>query len=200
MKLNIFKCFMCSCALLYTIHLWTPSAYATMIAYKTDRELFQESDLVVLGRVLRQQTLWINDFLYTEYELEITESIKGHKPAGSYVIVRSLGGEDPNTHLFEDVAGSPHPKVDDDHILFLKKNRDTSAYMVHSMALGHFDIQYDIHTKRYFAHRATDTLVFIKTSITRDEQDSSIIVPPFTHLSVLMNQLRSYAQSDIQQR
>ena len=134
-------------------------ALATMVEYRTDEELFDKADAVVVGHVWRETVAAEGGMIRSRYEIQVQEALKGEK-VGHFIVVQTLGGEDPYGGGGEFVAGSPHPKPGSDVILFLMKHGD--EYGVLSMALGHYELRYDAGMHRYFTHRDLASIALMK--------------------------------------
>ena len=139
-------------------------AAATTIEYSNDEELFFKASTVVLGHVWSEQVLNVEGMVRSKYEVEIQEVIKGKEKPGHYIVVETLGGQFENGSG-EYVAGSPHPGIGSDVILFLVGPWE-GEYFIHSLALGHYEIRYHTPSHRFLAHRETSGVQLVGASAT----------------------------------
>ena len=173
------------------VMLWACVAQATMIVYQTDAELFAKAEVVAVAEIWRREPMRRGSSVFTDYELEITESLKGPLRAGTFTFVRTIGGE------LEDgegtyVAGAPHPPEHSTVVVFLSRQPD-GIYTLTGFTLGHHELRYDARLRRYFAHRDIDAIEVTRRSPTRDGVNENVTIPADRLASQVIDELRQMA-------
>ena len=111
------------------------SAFATSFVVPSDAELIQKSDAIITGvvassRVVESET----GFIETVYEIAVTRALKGQTEEGSFITVRSPGGNVDGRFLL--VESAAHFIVDEEVLLFLSS--DGGQWTPTDMTLGKF--------------------------------------------------------------
>lgn len=166
-------------------------ASATVIVYQTDAELFAQADVVAVAQVWRAEASLVESSVYTDYELEFTETLKGSFPRGSFTLMRTMGGETEDgegTYL----AGAPHPPVQSTVIVFLTKQAN-GDYTLTGFTLGHYELRYETKLGRFMAHRDVDAVDMVYASPTRDGAMRRATVPADRLATQVLEELRSMA-------
>lgn len=186
------------------------SAQATVIVYQSDAELFEQSDVVAVAKVWRKHTELHEGSVTSVYELELTESLKGPLPKGSFTLMRSFGGElevDDEAQTGSGsragvdlggigtyLAGAPHPQPGSTIIVFLAKPDTGGEFFVTGFTLGQYELRYDARLKRQMAHRDVDAVDIVLRTPTRDGEVQRALVPSERLASPLLDELRQLAK------
>ena len=111
-------------------------------------EMTRTSDLIIQGTILSNHSEWNDekDLIYTFYRIQINDIYKG-SVSGDVVTVRQLGGRIGDSEMI--LNGAPGLREGEDVLLFLMKKG--SFYVIHSIALGKFSLQWDSQSGRYMA-------------------------------------------------
>jgi hypothetical protein len=124
---------------------------ATQIYHRTARELGQQSELVVRGKVTEVRSYW-NDThtkIFTETTVAADEAYKGQ--AGAVVRLTQLGGTVDNVKVT--VSGALYWKQGEEVLLFLEPY-SRGTYHVSGFSQGKFTIERDAKTGKAFVHQA----------------------------------------------
>ena len=115
-------------------------AYATQIAYKSPRQLGDESALVVRGRVQSMESYWNSKHtkIFTRTRIAVDETYKGN--ARTTIDVIQLGGVVGNVKVT--VQGALQWKVGEEVLLFAEPY-DAGSYQVSGFFQGKFKIEHD---------------------------------------------------------
>jgi hypothetical protein len=79
--------------------------------------------------------------IYTYYELQPTEVIKGAAPSSGTIMLRQLGGEKDGIGM--QVAGTAHFERGEDVVVFLNEKNVEGSFDVRNMMMGKFDLERD---------------------------------------------------------
>jgi hypothetical protein len=125
---------------LVALALATASAHATVSVPLTLRQLATESDAVVHGRVLAQESTWdvTSGKIYTHSRVQVVRSLLG-KVSDPEIMVRQLGGQVGKVAM--QLSGNASLKVGEEVVLFL--SRDASYHYVVGLAQGKFAVNVD---------------------------------------------------------
>lgn len=89
---------------------------------RTLQELTQQSDSVIIGHCRSKNVRFSGKLIETEYEVEVTDQLKGGKPTAARVITLTLpGGEMTTPPLTQYVPLQAHMYAGEDVALFLKE-------------------------------------------------------------------------------
>jgi hypothetical protein len=106
-------------------------------------ELVDESDAIVVGKVIDVNSYWnlVTDEIYTYVDLEVDSVLKG-SGIGSQLIVRQMGGTIDS--ISEYVSGSSSWAIEERVLAFLAPHpADADAYMVVNLSQGKISILED---------------------------------------------------------
>jgi hypothetical protein len=78
------------------------------------QQLVQRAEVIVRGAVTRKEPRWVGRVLYTQYELDVQETLKG--PARKNLLVSVVGGAMGNVELR--VPGAPTIQAGDQMVFF----------------------------------------------------------------------------------
>ncbi|WP_300667591.1 hypothetical protein [Desulfoluna sp.] len=117
-----------------------PSLSATTVLPVSLTQLTEKADTIVAGVVQESQAYWDEGRIYTDITIETMEFLKHPTPdRPTVIVVRTLGGQVDDMRM--EVHGVPRLKVDDEVILFLKK--DDQAYTIFGLYYGLCRIETD---------------------------------------------------------
>ncbi len=109
---------------------------------------------IVRGKVGKTETQWTtlpdgSKHLFTYYEVEVSEGIKGKPKAGSPVRIRELGGEKDGVSL--QVSGTAHFSAGEDIVVMLGEGSEAGdhAFPVMGMMMGKFNVERGADGKEY---------------------------------------------------
>ncbi len=127
----------CVCLVLF---LCPAAANATLVEYRSPRQLGDQSQLVVRGRVQSVESYWNNKHtkVFTRTRIAIDETYKGS--ARSAIDVIQLGGVVGNLRVT--VHGAPHWEVGEEVLLFAEPY-DAGNFRVSGFSQGKFRIERD---------------------------------------------------------
>ena len=114
-------------------------AQGTVMIYLNTKDLTERSQVVVQGKVLKQQVLSLHGRLWTDSHVRVTSSIKGYLTSGQILVLRQPGGETRTEGLR--VAGAAAFKPGEEVLVFARPVG--SAFVPVGMALGKYNIYKD---------------------------------------------------------
>lgn len=131
-------------ALVFVAH----TAGATSLLYRDVPGLTRDADLIVRGKVVRQESRWTGDKrrIITDVELEVSETLKGN--ARSRVLIRQPGGVVGD--IGQKVAAVATFSRGEDVVVFLERRGDDS-FVVSGMAQGKYRIERSTDGRSVFA-------------------------------------------------
>lgn len=175
--------------LLMSLMLPALPAQGTVMFKLNNKELTERSQVVVQGRVVKQEVIWIQKRLWTDTYVRVSRSLKGDRHPGETVILRQPGGETATIGM--KVSGAATFRLNE-QVLVFGRTVAAQVYVVVGMAQGKFQISKD---KRGVlqASRGLGSLAFARFN----DQGKMTVVPPASAKSVPLEQLvrtiRSYA-------
>ncbi|MEO8036598.1 MAG: hypothetical protein ABI837_19330, partial [Acidobacteriota bacterium] len=111
------------------------SAFATSFVVPSDAELIEKTDAIIRGVVASSQVVESETGLIeTVYEIAVTRALKGAPKEGSFITVRSPGGNLDGRFLL--VESAAHFIVNEDVLLFLTS--EDGQWTPTDMTLGKF--------------------------------------------------------------
>jgi hypothetical protein len=152
------------------------------------KEMTERAQVVVQGRVVKQEVIWIQKRLWTDTYVRVGRSLKGDRGPGETVILRQPGGETATIGM--KVSGAATFKLNE-QVLVFGRQVAAKVYVVVGMAQGKFQISKD---KRgvFQARQELGSLAFARF----DDQGKMSVVPPPSPTSIPLEQLvrtvRSY--------
>lgn len=130
------------------------SASATSFYEKPFPDTVKSAAQIVRGKVGKSESQWAtlpdgSKHLFTYYEVEVTEGLKGKPKSGGSIRIRELGGEKDGVTL--QVSGTAHFGVGEDIVVMLGEGGDTGdrAYPLMGMMMGKFNIEKGVDGKEY---------------------------------------------------
>ena len=108
-------------------------------------KLSKGADVVLTGKVIQQNSSWNEDRtrIYTDATIQVEEYLKGNTNESS-IIVTYLGGE--VGEVGELYTHMPRFEDDEEILVFLKRDQETSSYKVFNGEEGKLSIVYDKNT------------------------------------------------------
>jgi len=139
-------------ALLLSSFLPSPPAWATSFYPQPFPESVQAAPIIVRGKTGMSYADWSsNDAggrrIYTFYELQPTEILKGQVSASSPLTLRELGGEKDGVGLT--VPGVAQFERGEDTLVFLKERNTNGTYDIQGMMMGKYSFQKDADGTEY---------------------------------------------------
>jgi hypothetical protein len=115
-----------------------PPADASLFLAMTADELIGQSDAVVQGRVIRQQSQWDEQgqLIVTDTTVRVSETIVGQAP--TFVTVRTPGGTVGNFRV--EAPGFPQLNAGEEVILFLKNDEAIQVSRIVGHQQGHVEV------------------------------------------------------------
>ncbi|MCC6809719.1 MAG: hypothetical protein IT381_19985 [Deltaproteobacteria bacterium] len=171
----------------------TQRADATMVIFRSDEELFDESSIIVQGVVWRRTALFAaNGMPRTEYEIEAVECFKGCKK-GQWIVAHAPGinfeTEDGES---APVVGSPVLEPGDRVIAYLSRAQG-GAYVPLSLGLSIYKLHYHPVLKRFIARRQVDNLTVINNDAPTRDENGEVAVTRDRFAGELTETLRAQA-------
>jgi len=122
-----------------------PLSYATSFYPQPFPNLVQQALQIARGKVGMSYSDWGEDpagtrRLYTYYELQVSEILKG-SATGASLIMRELGGEKDGMGMH--VPGASQYDRGEDVVVFLSERNKDGSYDVRGMSMGKYSIQTD---------------------------------------------------------
>jgi hypothetical protein len=118
----------------------TASAYATVFAPMTDRDLIDRSDAIVIGTVTAETArIGAAGYVHTDYRLSVEQVIKGR--IGASLVISELGGS--LAGKFTVVEGAPKYVPGTQVLAFLRQAEDGTYYTA-GMSRGAFKFAHNI--------------------------------------------------------
>jgi hypothetical protein len=114
-------------------------AQGTVLIYLNTKELTERSQVVVQGKVVKQQVLSVHGRLWTDTHVRVRSSIKGYLSPGQILVLRQPGGETPTEGLRVD--GVAAFKLAEEVLVFARPVGTT--FVPVGMALGKYTIYTD---------------------------------------------------------
>jgi hypothetical protein len=129
-----------------------PTAHATMVAYHTDEELYDEADVVLLGTVWRR-AIAEGPVPFTDHEVEATECFKGCQ-TGQWIVMHSPGVSfvGPESEDYRPIIGAPTVEPGTRVIMYLKRTPKGNLVPI-SLGLSVYTLHYHGVLQRYIARR-----------------------------------------------
>jgi hypothetical protein len=105
----------------------------------------QETPVIVRGKVGMHYAQWSKDEqgnqrIYTYYELQVSETLKGDAPPQA-IMMRELGGEKDGVGL--QIAGTAEFQPGEDVVVFLNEKNPEGTFDIHGMMMGKLEVQVD---------------------------------------------------------
>jgi hypothetical protein len=127
-------------------------AQATSFYPQPFPETVQAAPIIVRGKVGMSYADWNRDDsggkrIYTFYELQPTEVLKGNLTTSASLNMRELGGQKDGVGL--NVPGVSQFERGEDAVIFLKDRNSTGSYEVQGMMMGKYNIQKDSDGNEY---------------------------------------------------
>lgn len=139
---------------LVSIALTTATAMATSFYEQPFPDTVKSAAQIVRGKVGKSETQWATlpdgtKHLFTYYDIEVTEGLKGKPKAGASIRIRELGGEKDGVSL--QVSGTAQFGVGEEIVVMLGEGGDTSdrAYPVMGMMMGKYNVEKGADGKEY---------------------------------------------------
>jgi len=150
-------------------------AQATSVAYYSDDQLFDMSEIVMMGVVWRRDTDR-SGYPRTEYEVETEECFKGCT-SGSFVTMSFMGAP---ADALEDgdewFMGMPSPTPGTRVIVYLARSQSGRLVPI-SLGLSHFTVFYHSGLKKHIAHRDVDQIAIIKPAVAGRDGGGETVIP-----------------------
>ncbi len=123
-------------------------------------ESVQTAPIILRGKAGVSYSDWSKDDsggkrIYTFYELQPTEVLKGNVSASSPLTLRELGGEKDGVGL--NVPGVSQFEKGEDAVVFLKEKNSGGSYDVQGMMMGKYNIQKDSEGTEYLTGMGLNT-------------------------------------------
>lgn len=118
-----------------------PGLWATTAVEHSETDLIQAADIIVLGRVVGQESQWLDRELVTVYSVQVSEVLKGS--TGSSVSVVVPGGVDTNRPVPIAMTYPAAPEMLDQEnvLLFLTaEGRVANGYGIVGFSQGKFTV------------------------------------------------------------
>jgi hypothetical protein len=125
--------------------------YATSFYPQPFPSSVQDASNIVRGKVGMSYSEWGEDNdgkkrLFTFYEVQTTEALKGSQ-SGPTLVIRELGGEKDGVGLH--VPGASHYERGEDVVVLLSDKNKDGSFDVQGMSMGKFNIQTDSQGEEY---------------------------------------------------
>lgn len=116
--------------------------WATSFFPRAFPESVEEAPLIMRGKIGMTYSDWGHDAenikrIYTYFELQVSESLKG-EVASPQILIRELGGEKDGVAL--SVTGASHFQKGEETIVFLKDRNAEGTYDMHGMMMGKYNL------------------------------------------------------------
>ena len=131
---------------------------STVVGYSFS-ELCSHANAIVRGRVIAQQSQWVDGRIMTEVTIEVLESVKGDHQAGQTVVVLNHGGAVDNLATW--VPGAPVFTDAEEVILFLERSPEHDTPLVLGLGQGKFSVTTDPETGGRFVQRSLEGLELV---------------------------------------
>jgi hypothetical protein len=121
-----------------------PALQATTAVERSETELIQEADLIIVGRVAETQSTWVDNDLVTLATVNVSETLKGNP--GAQVKVVLPGGVDLNRRIpiAMTFPAAPEMMKQENVLLFLTaEGRVVGGYSVVGFSQGKFTVVED---------------------------------------------------------
>jgi hypothetical protein len=163
----------------------SPPAEASLFLAMTPEELIEQSDAVVQGRVIHQQSRWDEQgrLIVTEATVRVDEFIVGKGPP--VLKVRTFGGEVDGFHV--EAVGFPRFNDGEEVILFLKRDEEIQASRIVGYQQGHFEVVERLDGVVLAVPRVEDGAGFFTPS------GQFVPAPPSTELGTFKQRVRAEA-------
>lgn len=120
-------------------------SYGTSFFVQPFPQIIEQAPVIVRGKVGMNYSDWGKDGegikrIYTYYELQVTEVLKGPLRSNS-IVFRELGGEKDGVGL--QIAGASQFEKGEDVVVLLKSKNSESSYDIQGMMMGKYNIQTD---------------------------------------------------------
>lgn len=133
----------------------TPSlALATSFYEQPFPDTVRNASQIVRGKIGKSEIQWAtlpdgSKHLFTYYDVEVTEGLKGKPKAGTPIRIRELGGDKDGVSL--QVSGTAHFGAGEEVVVMLGEGGETGdrAYPVMGMMMGKFNIEKGPDGKEY---------------------------------------------------
>lgn len=132
-------------------------AWATTVLRFTTDELTDRADVVVHGQCVAARTRDTRDGVVTDYDVRVSESLKGG--AGAAFSFTTYGGVTETRGTF--IPGAPTITQDEELVLFLDAPNKAGCRMFIGMAQGKFTVKEDEASGRKVASRNLEGLSFL---------------------------------------
>jgi hypothetical protein len=129
-----------------------PSAFATSFIEQPFPDSVAEAPVIVRGTIGVNYTNWADSpslgrRIYTFYELQTEEVLKGKVASSQTIILRELGGIKDDIGM--EVAGTAQFNKDEDVVVFLGSINTDGSHDVYGMAMGKYNIVKNEEGKEY---------------------------------------------------
>lgn len=133
--------------------------WATSFYSRPFSETVQEAPVIVRGRVDRSYSDWAKGAdgarrIYTFYNVEVTETLKGPEQPAT-LVMRELGGEKDGVGM--QVAGAAHFEPGEDVVTLLSARNSDGTFDVHGLMMAKLDVLKDDAGAEYLSGPALDT-------------------------------------------
>lgn len=142
--------------LLLTVFLFLQNSLATTLRKLSLEELVSESDLILVGKCEKVETVWLDKKIYTIATIRVSQSAKGDNKKDEIIKVHILGGrvKEPIPVKMH-VLGAAKVSKDEEMILFLQKREGKKSYnRITGMAQGKVPVITDKKTGEKVVHYA----------------------------------------------
>ncbi len=134
--------------------LFSPFAIASSFMEQPFPDTVKNSPQIVRGKIGKSETQWTtlpdgSKHLFTYYDVEVTEGLKGKPKPGSPIRIRELGGEKGGTSV--QISGTAHFGTGEDVVVMLGEATESGdrAYPVMGMMMGKFNVEKGPDGKEY---------------------------------------------------
>lgn len=136
----------------WILSFFIPLLLATTFIERPFPTTVQDAPLIVRGKIGQTRPEWVNGIdgarrIFTYYDLNVTESIKGGIASGSAIQIRELGGEKDGMGM--QVSGTAHFDPEEDTVVFLGEKNGDQSYDVHGMMMGKYNLRRDSDGQEY---------------------------------------------------
>ena len=121
---------------------WSVQAWATSFVDRPFPEVVKESPVMVRGKVGNSYADWgvgsdTNKRIFTFYELQISETLKG-SVSGSNLLMREMGGEKDGIGM--EVSGASHFDRGEDVVVMLSDRNSDGTYDIRGLMTGKLNV------------------------------------------------------------
>jgi hypothetical protein len=128
-----------------------PQTLATSFYIQPFPETVQEAPVIIRGKAGNSYADWGKDEngtkrIYTYYEIQVSETLKG-KVNTQAIVIREVGGEKDGIGL--QISGTSHFDKNEDAVIFLREKNSDGVFDVQGMMMGKYNLRTDSEGREY---------------------------------------------------